>query len=71
MEVTLHNHVRIGTEAKPVIPNIEFKILCDKVKAGRVDYYDDIKEKYSMIPFQHGLIKQYILKHEANLSSLL
>lgn len=58
MEVTLHNHTRIGDDNKPVIPNIEFKILCERVKAGDIDYYKQIQEKYSLIPFQHSLIKK-------------
>ena len=69
MEVTLHNHIRIGDENKPVIPNAEFKILCDKVKAGQIEYYDEVNKKYSMVPFQHQLVKQLI--NEKNLPPLL
>jgi len=60
MATTLYNHIRIEDENKPIIPNDEFKILIEKVKFGDIEYYNIIKEKYSLIPFQHGLIQQLI-----------
>ena len=71
MQVTLHNHVRIGTEEKPVIPNIEFKILCEKARAGNTGYYKEVCEKYSLVPFQHSFVKQIIGNHEKNISPIL
>lgn len=68
-EVTLYNHIRIGTAEKPIIPNLEFKILCEKIKEGDVNAYQAAKEKYSLIPFQHQLIQTFI--NEKNLPPIL
>lgn len=69
MAITLHNHIRIETDQKPIIPNIEFKKLCEEIKAGNIAAYSEIKEKYSMVPFQHSLVQQLI--NEKNLPSIL
>lgn len=67
--VTLHNHIRIGDGSKPVIPNAEFKKLCEMAEDGNLQYCIDINEKYCMVPFQKQLINQ--LLNEKNLPPLL
>jgi hypothetical protein len=57
MKTTLHNHVKLGTEEKPLIPNKEFKTLMWLVK-NKMDY-KHVLDKYTLTKFQTDLIKQY------------
>jgi hypothetical protein len=56
---TLYNHIRLDSE-KPLIKNIEFKQMCDKLREGKFDEYDKLNKVYSMSPCQHKLAKQVI-----------
>lgn len=52
MKTTLHNHVKIGTEEKPLIPNVIFKSLLILVEHKDYDAADYILKCYSLVPDQ-------------------
>lgn len=62
MRITLHNHVYIDSEEKPIIPNLEFKKLVEEVKSGNYEAYEEAKERYSLIKFQRQLIEHFLCK---------
>lgn len=64
MKTTLYNHKWIGTEEKPLIPNIEFKKMIEAIKNGDIDYYTEVKDKWTMVPFQISLAEQLIKKQK-------
>lgn len=56
-KVTLHNHVNIGDDNKPIIPNIVFKETVEKMKAGDKEVFSQILDQYSLTPFQRRFLK--------------
>ena len=58
--ITLHNHIFIDTEERPIVPNLEFKKLCEEIDNGNYAAFDLALEKYSFIPFQISFIKELI-----------
>ena len=56
---TLYNHIQLDKE-KPLIKNIDFKEMCDKLRQWKFDEYDKLNKIYSMSPCQHKLAKQAI-----------
>lgn len=57
-----HNHISLGTEDKPLIPNIELKHLYEKVKAG--EPYEYILEKYSLESYQKHVLETLIAEQQ-------
>lgn len=54
-KTTLYNHAIIGTEDKPLIPNIIFKILIDYAKKNDFNTCDDILDLYTLEKVQTQL----------------
>ena len=65
MRITLHNHKFIDSEDKPLISNLQFKELSDKVRS--IDNFDisEYKEKYSFIPAQERILT-YVFNQRNN-----
>lgn len=57
MEATSYNHNIIGTEEKPLIPNLEFKLLHVALQHGDHEYYEEITEKYSFESHQKQIVE--------------
>ena len=62
MKTTWYNHVQLGDDEKPLIPNKEFKTLCEELNKGNFKMYDEYDKKYTMVMDQHKLAKQIIEK---------
>jgi spore cortex formation protein SpoVR/YcgB (stage V sporulation) len=54
-KTTLHNHVHIGTNEKPLIPNIIYKILIDYAEKDDFITCDEILKLYTLEKFQTQL----------------
>lgn len=57
MATTLYNHNTLGTERKPLIPNIDFKRLHESLIAGEVELYERIIEVYTLESFQRHIVE--------------
>jgi hypothetical protein len=62
MKTTLYNHKFIGSEEKPLIPNIEYKKMCEAIKNGDIDAFSEANKKWTMVPAQIRLAQQLIKK---------
>ena len=60
METTLHNHIRIGTKEKPLIPNVIFKGLLHLVSVRDLEAANYIIQNYSLAPTQKQLYEQQL-----------
>jgi len=47
-KVTLHNHKHIGTDDKPLIPNVIFKILCEYLEKNEQGICKEILRLYTL-----------------------
>lgn len=63
MKTTLYNHKSIGTDDRPLIKNIEFKELCERIKQGDIDYYEECLAKFTMVKAQLDLC-QYLINNK-------
>lgn len=54
------NHNTLGTETKPLIPNLEFKNLHERLLRG--EKCEEILEKYSLESYQKHIIEQLLRK---------
>ena len=57
METTLYNHNTLGTESKPLIPNLEFKLLHESLLRGETEKYEEILIKYTLESFQKHIVE--------------
>lgn len=57
-KTTMHNHKELGTAEKPLVPNAEFKKLCEAAKAGKLGVLQDAKQKYTFEKTQTSLLNQ-------------
>jgi hypothetical protein len=57
MQTTLYNHVTLGTECKPLIPNLVYKNCIESLNSGDTYYYLDVLTKYSLEPYQQQFLK--------------
>lgn len=62
--MNLYNHNTLGTQAKPLIPNLEFKELHERLLRG--ERCEDILEKYSLESYQKHIAEPLIRKNERN-----
>lgn len=62
MKTTWYNHVKLGSDEKPLIPNLEFKILCEELNKGNFEIYELYDKKYTMVKDQHNHAKYIIQK---------
>lgn len=53
---TLYNHKPIGTNEKPIIPNKEFKKLCDFIRKGNKDV-SAWTDKWTLEKTQNNIVK--------------
>ena len=58
---THYNHSTLGTAEKPLIPNMEFKRMCESVRAGNPDI-SEWTDKYELEMYQKRLIEQMIIQ---------
>lgn len=58
METTLHNHIRIGSKDKPLIPNVIFKGMLYLVSVKDWEAVEYILLNYSLAPTQKQLYEQ-------------
>lgn len=56
---TIYNHKAIGD--KPVIPNLEFKKMCEWIKNGNTDL-TKWTDQYSVVPEQKRLIESLLME---------
>jgi len=63
-KTTLYNHVHIGTEDKPLIPNIIFKVLCDiLLKNNEQTLSNEILNIYTLEKSQKDLYEYLNFKY--------
>lgn len=60
METTLYNHNTLGTETKPLIPNIEFKLLHERLLRGDKEKSEEILSKYTLESYQKQVLESLI-----------
>lgn len=58
MQTTLHNHVRIGSKDKPLIPNVIFKGMIYLISVQDWEAVQYILQNYSLAPTQKQLYEQ-------------
>lgn len=58
MNSSAYNHNRLGTDEKPLISNVDFKLLVDAIKAGNSQACKEIISRYTLSNFQQELLKQ-------------
>jgi hypothetical protein len=63
MKTTLYNHKHIGTDDRPLIKNIEFKELVERIKIGDIEYYNECLQKFTMVKGQLDLC-QYLINNK-------
>ena len=49
VNTTSYNHKQIGTTEKPLISNEAFKKACDRIKAGELDVYEKVLDKFTLL----------------------
>lgn len=57
-KATSFNHQEIVADNKPIIPNEEFKMLCNNIKSGNIYVIEEAMEKYSFVDTQKNIINQ-------------
>lgn len=57
-KTTLHNHVPLGTDEKPLISNAHFKVFSERIKNGEAGLYKKVIETYSLEPAQKRILDQ-------------
>lgn len=57
---TLHNHKKLGSEEKPLISNVQFKKLMERVEKGDKEAATKAKEAFSFEPTQLNLLNSKI-----------
>ena len=55
---TLYNHKSLGSDLKPLIPNIEFKNLITEIESGNKEALPLALEKYTLEHFQKQLAER-------------
>lgn len=65
MKTTLHNHILIEEEGKPLVPNIIFKSLLHLITNEDNEAADYIIQNYSFTPDQVKLYQYYKLNKKA------
>lgn len=63
MQTSSYNHNTLGTEEKPLIPNLIFKALLDAVIEGDDELAELILEEYSLESKQKQMVNWRIEKH--------
>lgn len=54
---TLYNHNVIGTASKPLITNLNFKLVHESLQRGETKMYEEFKEKYSFESVQKDILE--------------
>jgi hypothetical protein len=57
METTHYNHNTLGTETKPLIPNLEFKLLHESLLRGEKEKYEEVMSKWTLESFQRHIVE--------------
>jgi len=60
--MNLYNHNTLGTERKPLIPNLEFKLLHESLLKGDKEKSEEILSKYTLESFQKHIVEPLIKK---------
>lgn len=55
--MNLYNHNILGTEIKPLIPNLEFKLLHESLLRGDKEKSEEILSKYTLESFQKHIVE--------------
>ena len=59
---TSYNHNTLGTETKPLIPNMEFKNLHEYLLKGEKEKSEEILNKYTLESYQKSIIEPLLKK---------
>jgi hypothetical protein len=54
-QVTKYNHVTLGTEERPLIPNLIFKETLESLNNGETEFYELVRQEYSFESYQKML----------------
>lgn len=60
--MNLYNHNTLGTETKPLIPNIEFKFLHESLLRGDKEKSEEILSKYTLESYQKQVVEPLLRK---------
>lgn len=60
--MNLYNHNTLGTEDKPLISNIQFRLLHESLQRGIKSMYEEAQKHYSFESFQRQVLEQEYLK---------
>jgi hypothetical protein len=57
--LTINGRTQLGTDHKPLIPNLEFRNLLEKVINGDFTTLDQMKSQYTFESFQEQFLNHY------------
>jgi len=60
--MNLYNHNVLGTERKPLIPNLKFKLLHESLLRGEKEKSEEILSKYTLESYQKHIVEPLIRK---------
>ena len=60
--MNLYNHNTLGTETKPLIPNLEFKNLHEHLLKGEKEKCEEILDKYTLESYQKSIVEPLLRK---------
>jgi len=58
--MNLYNHNTLGTGIKPLIPNLEFKLLHESLLRGDKEKSEEILSKYTLESYQKQVLESLI-----------
>lgn len=57
MTTTLYGHKILGTDSKPLVPNIVLKQICEDLEKGDKKYYEEVKDQWTFEASQQRTIQ--------------
>lgn len=67
---TTYNHNTLGTAVKPLIPNLDFKLLHISLNHGETEYYEECMSKYTLESHQRSIVEPLYNKLKNEKSNL-
>lgn len=55
--MNLYNHNKLGTKDKPLIKNLDFKLVHKSLMRGEVEMYEDFKNRFSFVSIQKRILE--------------
>lgn len=59
---TLYNHNSLGNADKPLITNLQFKQVCDRIRNGDITAYEKVYQHFSLESNQQSSLRTLYLE---------